>query len=152
MKLHSIFISLAFLLSFNSSFGQFLKEQDWATLSSYAKSNNTSDFESFLAEKDFLKDPEPNDKYTFYNWKKTDGHYYGVRINNRSKQVTYLTNDQHYVLKLFSRFASEYTLTSSEKQGQNATLHIFRASESTIAIKIDDSPKPGTHMLFATKH
>jgi len=152
MKLYSICIFLILLLHYNSGFGQFLKEQDWATLSDFVKAQKITDFETFLTEKEFLKDKEPNDKYTFYNWKKNDNHYYGIRINKRSKQVTYLTNDQHYVLKLFSRFASEYTLTSSKKQGQNATLHIFRTTNSTIAIKIDDSPKPGTHLLFATKH
>ncbi len=133
------------------TFGQFLKEQEWATLSGYIASNKKADFEAFVKTKGFLKAEETNDKYTFYNWKKTDGFYYGVRVNKKSGQVTYMTNDQNYVLKLLSRFISEYTLLKTEKQGTYATTHIFQSQSITIAVKLDMSSDSGTHLLFAVQ-
>ena len=42
-----------------------------------------------------------------------------------SGQVTYLTNDQSYVLRLLSRFMIDYSAVKFEKQTGNKALHIF---------------------------
>ena len=148
MKYSIIIGGLLFFLS-NSVASQFLQENEWATLSDYIKENNQTGFDKFLKTKEFSKSDESNDKYTFYNWKETDGYYYGVRVNKSSGQVTYLTNDQNYVLKLLSRFISEYLLVKSEKKSSNSTTHIFQSQSSTIAVKLDTQAESGTHLLFA---
>ncbi len=147
-----VFISFLLLFSTCTLFGQYLKEQEWVTLSNYIKSNDDSGFNSFLKKQGFSESNQTNEKYTFYNWKKTDGFYYGVRVNKKSKQVTYMTNDQNYVLKLLSRFVSEYSHTKSEKQGTLALTHIFQSQNTTIAVKLDLSTDSGTHLLFASSN
>ncbi|WP_109438422.1 hypothetical protein [Aquimarina sp. AU119] len=147
-------VLFGFLLFFStpSVFGQYLKEQEWTTLSNYKKSNDNTGFEAFLKKRGFSKSDQTNDKYVFYNWKKTDSFYYGVRVNSKSGQVTYMTNDQNYVLKLLSRFVSEYSHIKSEKQGTLAMTHIFQSQTSTIAVKLDLSTDSGTHLLFASNN
>ncbi len=146
---YSIIISFIILLYSSQIHGQHLNEQDWAQLSTYIKSDDKSGFEEFLKEKDFLISNEPNEKYAFYNWKKKDGFYYGVRMNKVSGQVTYMTNDQNYVLKLLSRFVSDYSLIKSEKKGERSTTHLFDSQSTTIAVKLDTATDTGTHLLFA---
>ncbi len=138
---------MVFLSSF--SFGQYLDEHEWTTLSGYVSSGNNQEFEKFLTQKEFLKAEEANEKYTFYSWKKTDHFFYGVRVNKKSGQVTYMTNDQNYVLKLLSKFISEYTRVTSDQQGQRSVTHIFESPTATIAVKLDITENQGTHLLFA---
>lgn len=145
-----VFTSLLLLFSTSAVFGQYLKEQEWTTLSNYTKSNDTSGFEAFLKKRGFSELDQTNEKYTFYNWKKTDHFYYGVRVNKKSGQVSYMTNDQNYVLKLLSRFISEYSHIKSEKKGTLAMTHIFQSEISTIAVKLDISTDSGTHLLFSS--
>ncbi len=146
---YSFIIGCSLMLWSNFSFGQFLKEQEWASLSDYMASDDTGSFEKFLEGKGFLKSDEAHDKYKFYTWKKTDGFFYGVRVNKKSKQVTYMTNDHNYVLRLFSRFISEYSLINSERKGQDIAVHTFQSETSTIVIKLDISPGSGVHLLLA---
>ncbi len=145
---HSIIIGLLFLFSSSVAFGQFLQEQEWATLSNYMASNDNVDFETYLKDKGFAKTNEPSEVYTFYTWGATEKFLYGVRVNKKSGQVTYMTNDQNYVIKLLSRFMSEYTLVKSEKQTKSTT-HVFQSLDVTIAVKLDLLSDSGTHLLFA---
>ncbi|MBQ0735457.1 hypothetical protein [Aquimarina celericrescens] len=146
---YTLIISFILLISSNLTFGQHLKEQEWAKLSKYIASDDIKGFEDYLSEKDFNKAEETNPNYTFYNWKQIEPFYYGVRVNKASKQVTYMTNDQNYVLKMLSKFMSEYTLITSDKQGTKSTTHIFQSPGNTIAVKLDTSTDSGTHLLFA---
>ncbi len=141
-------IIICFLFSSSISFGQYLQEQEWSKLSNYIASNDNIEFESFLKEKGFLKSDEANERYTFYIWKASEKFLYSVRVNKTSKQVTYLTNDQNYVLKLVSRFMSDYKLIKSEKQAKSTT-HIFQSLNGTVAVKLDTVSDSGTHILFA---
>ncbi|WP_282089657.1 hypothetical protein [Aquimarina algiphila] len=144
----------AFLLFFSTStvFGQYLNEKEWTVLSKYTKSNDNSGFEAFLKKRGFSESDQTNEKYTFYDWKKTDSFYYGVRVNKKSGQVTYMTNDQNYVLQLLSRFVSEYSHIKSEKKGTLAMTHIFQSETSTIAVKLDISTDSGTHLLLSSNN
>ncbi|MBP2832776.1 hypothetical protein J8281_11315 [Aquimarina sp. U1-2] len=145
----TILLSITLFLSANLLVAQHLEEQEWAKLSEYIASGNIKKFEDDLAAKNFTKAEDTNGNYTFYNWKNTEPFYYGVRVNKASKQVTYMTNDQQYVLKLLSRFLSEYTLINSDQKDTTSRTHIFQSSENTIAIKLDLSTNKGTHLLFA---
>ncbi len=145
----SIVICTLLLCSSTTIFGQFLNEQDWSKLSDYVKTKDNASFASFIQQKGFIKSEESNEKYTFYQWKKMDGLFYGIRVNKNSDQVTYMTNDQNYVLKLLSRFVSEYSLVESKKKATTSITHIFESNTSTIAVKLDTSTDSGTHLLFA---
>ncbi len=145
---YSLIISLLLIVTSKPIFGQYLNEQECAVLTNFSSSNDMKGLRDFLQTKDFIKDTEENKKYIFYNWKKTDGFYYGVRINKNSKQVTYLTNDQNYVLRLLSRFMTDYSKIKSEKQGENKALHIFDTKKSTIAVMLDTSADAGSHLLY----
>jgi len=147
---YSILISFLFFLNFQLSFGQYLQENEWAKLSGYLASNHQSDFKSFLTKKGFSKADEPSEKYTFYTWKNADTFLYVIRVNKKSGQVTYMTNDQNYVLKLVSRFMSKYNLIKSETKEAKSTTHIFKSLDSTIAVKLDITSNSGTHLLTAT--
>ncbi|MEW7292803.1 hypothetical protein [Aquimarina sp. 2304DJ70-9] len=146
---HSLIIGLILFFISGNIFGQYLKEQECATLSSLSSVEDLPELETFLEARGFLKVKEEHNKYIFYNWKKTDGFYYGVRINKNSRQVTYLTNDQKYVLRMLSRFMVDYSNIKSEKQGENKTLHIFESKTSTIAVMLDTSKDSETHLLYA---
>ncbi|GAA4272306.1 hypothetical protein U6A24_21035 [Aquimarina gracilis] len=143
-----IIIGFLFLFSTNQIFGQFLQEQEWAKLSNYISSNDQIGFKTYLKNKGFLKANEPSEKYNFYTWNTTEKLIYAIRVNKKSGQVTYMTNDQNYVLKLLSRFMSDYTLVKSEKQSKSTT-HIFQSLDGTIAVKLDTASDSGTHLLFA---
>jgi len=145
----SIIISFIFIFCSQASFGQFLKEQEWSKLSAYITSNDMDQFESYLKEKGFSKTDEDNQKYTFYAYKDIAKNLYAVRLNHTSKQVTYMTNNQNYVLKLVSRFMEQYQLIKSEKKGVTSRTHIFKSTKGTIAVKLDLSTETGTHLLFA---
>ncbi len=146
---YSKIIGFVFLFCSSISFGQHLNEQEWAILSKYIASNDVTGFETYLKKKDFTKAEETNPNYTFYNWKEIEPFYYGVRVNKASKQVTFMTNDQNHVLKLLSRFVSEYQLIKSDKQGEKVMLHIFQSPNGTIAVKLDIASDSGTHLLLA---
>ncbi|GAA4277940.1 hypothetical protein [Aquimarina mytili] len=145
---YSLIFSLLLFLASNHITGQYLKEQECAILTNFSSSGDMKGLSDFLETKGFLKDTKEHNKYIFYNWKKTDGFYYGVRINKSSKQVTYLTNDQNYVLRLLSHFMTDYSKIKSEKQGENKALHIFDSKESTIAVMLDTSADSGSHLLY----
>jgi len=148
----SIIIGFILMFCFQDSFGQFLKEQEWTKLSSYIASNNKNQFESYLKEKGFSKADEDSQKYIFYAYTKAKKYLYAIRLNRTSGQVTYMTNNQNYVLKLVSRFMEQYNLIKSEKKGVTSTTHIFKSTNSTIAVKLDLSAETGTHLLFATSN
>ena len=78
---YNLILSCVFIFITNFVSGQYLKEQEWATLSSLYSPENPTDFTEFLKVRGFEKSEEEHNKYIFYNWKKTDGFYYGVRIN-----------------------------------------------------------------------
>ncbi|WP_298319618.1 hypothetical protein [uncultured Aquimarina sp.] len=146
---YSFIICTLLLLCSNLISGQFLTEQDWATLSKHIKTKDKTSFESFIKQKEFIKSEESNQKYTFYQWEETKDIFYGIRVNKKSGQVTYMTNDQNYVLKLLSRFVSEYSLIESKNKGTTSITHVFKSQTSTIAIKLDTASDSGTHLLFA---
>lgn len=146
---YSFVICVLLLLYSTTIFGQFLNEKDWSVLSDYVKAKDNTSFESFIKQKSFIKSDESNEKYTFYQWKETKDLFYGIRVNNKSGQVTYMTNDQNYVLKLLSRFISDYSLVESKKKGTLSVTHVFDSQTSTIAIKLDTATNSGTHLLFA---
>ncbi|MCK8524132.1 hypothetical protein M0D21_21320 [Aquimarina sp. D1M17] len=148
MKFLPILSLFIFLIS-TPTFGQKLNEKDWMKLSDYISAGNQDSFKKFLNDHNFSKVDEPNQKYTFYQWKQSEPHFYGVRVNKTSGQVTYMTNDQNYVLKLISKFIADYALVKSETKGTTSTTHVFQSPNSTIAVKLDSSGESGTHLLFA---
>ncbi|SHI49053.1 hypothetical protein [Aquimarina spongiae] len=144
-------LTLGCLLYSTPNFAQHLDEKDWSTLSDLASSGNMSSFNSHLKQRNFLEVQEPNEKYVFYQWNQESPYFYGVRINKKTKQVAYLTNDNNYVLKLLSKFLTKYTLSKSDKK-DNATTHVFQAPNKVLAIKLDTKDKAGTHLLIASNN
>ena len=144
-------LTLGCLLYSTSNFAQHLDEKDWSTLSDFASSGNMSAFNSHLKQRNFLEVQEPNEKYVFYQWNQENLYFYGVRVNKKTKQVAYLTNDNNYVLTLLSNFLTKYTLSKSDKK-ENSTTHVFQSPNKVLAIKLDTKDKAGTHLLFATNN